>query len=89
MVWEDIQWSDGKELYGNELYFDIADDINDKLLQNVVVVLRDLNGNLVPFKDANGNELRAIQTDINGKYELYDVCPYPCPVWRRPAEPSA
>ena len=73
MVWEDIQWSDGKELYGNELYFDIADDINDKLLQNVVVVLRDLNGNLVPFKDANGNELRAIQTDINGKYELYDV----------------
>ena len=73
MVWEDMQWSDGKELYGNELYFDIADDINDKLLQNVVVVLRDLDGNLVPFKDANGNELRAIQTDINGKYELYDV----------------
>lgn len=73
VVWEDMQWSDGKELYGNELYFDIADDINDKLLQNVVVVLRDLDGNLVPFKDANGNELRAIQTDINGKYELYDV----------------
>ena len=73
MVWEDMQWSDGKELYENELYFDIADDINDKLLQNVVVVLRDLDGNLVPFKDANGNELRAIQTDINGKYELYDV----------------
>ncbi len=72
-VWEDIAWDEGKDLLVNELYQDISDDANDKLLENVLVRLRDKDGNIVTFKDANGNELKQIQTDKNGKYVLWDV----------------
>ena len=72
-VWEDIAWDDGKQTFVNELYMDILDDVNDKLLENVLVRLRDKDGNIVTFKDENGNDLQEIQTDINGSYELYGV----------------
>ena len=72
-VWEDIAWDDGKNTDMNELYQDISDDVNDKLVQNVIVRLRDKDGNIVTFKDENGNDIQEVKTDANGKYTLWDV----------------
>ena len=41
---------------------------NDKLLENIVVRLRDSDGNVIQFKDATGNIVNETLTDSNGKY---------------------
>ena len=72
-AWEDISWEEGKTTDTNQLYQDVADDINDKLLENITVRLRDNEGNIVKFKDENGNLVDETVTDSNGKYTMVDV----------------
>ena len=72
-AWEDIAWEVGKTEDANQLYKDIADDINDKLLENITVRLRDNEGNIVKFKDEEGNLVDETKTDSNGKYTMVDV----------------
>ncbi len=62
-VWEDIAWDDGKNQNSNQLYQDINDDKNDKLLNNIVVRL----------KDSSGNTIKETRTNSNGKYTFTDV----------------
>lgn len=72
-AWEDIAWEEGKTTDTNQLYQDVADDINDKLLENITVRLRDNEGNIVQFKDEDGNLVDETVTDSNGKYTMVDV----------------
>lgn len=62
-VWEDILWEIGKESYVNKLYKDTADDQYDKLLSNIIVKL----------KDKDGNTIQEAVTDENGAYLFEDV----------------
>ena len=72
-AWEDIAWEVGKTEDANQLYKNVADDINDKLLENITVRLRDNEGNIVQFKDEDGNLVDETVTDSNGKYTMVDV----------------
>ena len=72
-AWEDIPWEEGKTTDTNQLYQDTADDINDKLLENITVKLRDNEGNIVQFKDEAGNLVDETRTNSNGKYTMVDV----------------
>lgn len=62
-VWEDIAWDDGKNQDANQLYQAINDDKNDKLLNNIVVRL----------KDSNGSTVQEVRTNSSGKYTLNNV----------------
>ena len=62
-VWEDIAWEIGKTESANELYQAVNDDKNDKLLSNIVVKL----------KDNQGNTVKETTTNANGKYTFTDV----------------
>ena len=62
-VWEDIAWEIGKTEFANELYQAVNDDKNDKLLSNIVVKL----------KDNQGNTVKETTTNANGKYTFTDV----------------
>ena len=62
-VWEDIAWTAGKETFINELYHGESGDTQDKKLANIIVKL----------KDSNGNEIARIATDSNGSYKFNKV----------------
>ena len=62
-VWEDVAWDDGKNQQQNQLYQAINDDKNDKLLNNIVVRL----------KDSSGSTVKEVRTNSSGKYTLNDV----------------
>lgn len=65
-VWEDKLWYDGKEPHQNGLLSNTEEekgDVNDKLLANVTVRL----------KDKDGNVIKEVQTDGNGAYIIKDV----------------
>lgn len=72
-VWEDIPWEEGKEEVTNSLYNDIEEDINDKSLENVTVTLKDMEGNVIPFKNEEGETIESTTTDSEGKYIIKDV----------------
>ena len=52
-VWEDIQ--SGKQSIRNNLYRESADDSEDTRVQNVIVRLKDKNGNVLEQTTTNGN----------------------------------
>lgn len=62
-VWEDIAWTAGKETFINELYHGESGDTQDKKLANIIVKL----------KDSNGNEIARTATDSNGSYKFNKV----------------
>lgn len=66
-VWEDM--IDGKTSTRDYTYSDNV----DKLVANVTVRLKDRDGNIIPFKNAQGQELKEVLTDSNGYYEMWDV----------------
>ncbi len=73
-AWEDISWEIGKTDETNDLYQSIGDDVNDKLLENITVRLRDNEGNIVQFREEDDGELvDETYTDSNGKYTMVDV----------------
>ena len=62
-VWEDKSWDEGKQTFTNYLYQEEAGDINDKRVANVIVQLKDRDGNVIQEKT----------TDEEGNYEFEDV----------------
>ena len=66
-VWEDM--IDGKVSYRNNTY----DQDVDKNVANVTVRLKDRNGNTVPFKNAQGEQLEEVLTNSEGYYEMWDI----------------
>ncbi len=62
-VWEDVAWDDGKNQDSNQLYQAVNDDRNDKLLNNIVVRL----------KDSNGSTIQEVRTNSSGKYTFNNV----------------
>lgn len=62
-VWEDVAWDVGKSQDSNQLYQDTNSDINDKLLNNIVVRLKDSSGSIV----------QEVRTNANGKYTFNNV----------------
>ncbi len=72
-VWEDIPWEDKDKIEPNGLYkVENSRDLNDKLLKNVTVRLMQ-NGSPVDFYDLQGNKIREVQTDSDGKYLMHKV----------------
>lgn len=73
-AWEDIDWADGKEQEGNGLYKATNQDVNDKLMGNVIVRIRDDQGKLVEVKDKNDNKITEESTENGtGAYLFKDV----------------
>ncbi len=71
-VWEDIEWEDKGQFQANGLYNVGGRDTKDKLLANVTVKLMQ-NGNPIDFYDLQGNKLKEVKTDSNGKYLMHKV----------------
>ena len=63
IVWEDIAWVVGKQQIVNEIYQGENDDVNDKLLQNVTVNLKNRSGTTIATKTTNAS----------GSYQFVDV----------------
>ena len=61
-VWEDKQYDDGKLTMRNDLYKDIADDKNDKLVSGIKVTLYE-----------GTKEVKSTTTNANGEYQFTDV----------------
>lgn len=73
-VWEDRLIDQGKQ-DDRDYLKPITQGGNepDKLLANVTVRLKDKSENIVSFKDQQGNLLKQVQTDKDGKYVLWDI----------------
>ena len=65
-VWQDIAYDDGKNSDANELYYASQDDVNDKLLGDVIVRLKDKSGKVI-------QEVKTDREDNNGNYVLENV----------------
>jgi hypothetical protein len=75
-VWEDIPWMNGKESERNNYLYNTGEqqkDVNDKLLANVTVRLKDKNEQTVEFKDNEGNIRTEIETNAKGEYTLNNI----------------
>ncbi len=75
-VWEDIPWMNGKESERNNYLYNTEEqqkDVNDKLLANVTVRLKDKNEQTVAFKDNEGNIRTEIETNPKGEYTLNNI----------------
>lgn len=73
LVWEDM--ISGKTSERDWVYSQgDQDETNpDKLVANVTVKLKDINGNDVEFKTEDGRKVTEILTDENGSYTMMDV----------------
>ena len=73
LVWEDM--ISGKTSERDWVYSQgDQDETNpDRLVANVTVKLKDINGNDVEFKTEDGRTVTEILTDENGSYTMMDV----------------
>ncbi len=83
-VWEDRLIEDGKELAGNLIYKENENDKDDKLVQNVTVNLKHIDGRTIDTKTTNSNgqyQFTKVLIDDLNKYYIeftYNGMSYQC-----------